>query len=439
MINKGNLKLALEELKNNDNNAVSHLYKDCKINKGNLKGLVITIKDLYATKDAPTCASSKILKGFMSGYDATIISKLKKAGASIVAKVNLDELGLGGTGTFSCDGPIKNTINELRMVGGSSSGSVVTMTKNIGASIGSDTGDSVRLPASYFGLVGFKPSYGAISRFGMFTYASSLDTVAYFNHNISDSIELSRVLYGLDELDMTSKDVELPVVELVKPKSVGFILNDKSFENYHKEEYSKLKQNLIKDNVKIKEFKLDSNLLELLDIVYQIISFSEAYSNDSNLNGISFGNYQEGQNWDEIMQNTRSKCLGINVQKRLTLGSYFLMNKNIDDLFIRAQKIRRLIVDEFNKIKKQVDVIVFPATTISPLLSEGKVNSLLNSYLIHANLSGTPSISIPWSKYKNMPFNLSIDGLIYKDKKLLSHSLYFEKLIKDNKIGEKNE
>ena len=424
--NKGNFVEALTELKNNP--AVSFVYETPNTKDGELKDVVVTIKDNYATSDAPTQASSKILEGFKPGYDATVITKLLNEGASIVAKAHLDELALGGTGQYNAYGKIDNPLNKDRMIGGSSSGSAATFTNSIGIAIGSDTGDSVRLPASYIGKYGFKPSYGAISRSGLFAYASSLDTVGYFGHNVDDIITVSKVLFGKDELDMTSRDVSKPVNESIKPKVVGFISNT-GLEQYQVEEYSKLKEKFITDGIEVKEFNLDQKLLDAIDVVYQVISYSEASSNNSNLTGISFGPRIDGKDWDEIMHNTRSKLFGELVQRRFTLGAYFLSTENLDPVFKKAQKVRRLIVKMFNEIKEQVDVLVFPATGIAPLISEGKEDTWVNSFLINSNFSGTPSISIPWSKHNGMPFGLAIEGRLYKDKELLSYTKYIDELL----------
>lgn len=181
-INKGNFEQAQKELKNNKNNAVASVFSSVpneKINNNSpLNNVVFTLKNNYAKNFDTTDGSSDLLTGFVPGYNATILDKLLNSGAKLVATTNLDEFGLGGTGQFSNKGLIKNPINDKYFVGGSSSGSAATLTKNIGFAIGSDTGDSVRLPASNIGKVGFKPSYGAVSRYGLFSYASSLDTVA---------------------------------------------------------------------------------------------------------------------------------------------------------------------------------------------------------------------------------------------------------------------
>ena len=427
MINKGNFQNAIKELKNNK--AVSFLNEKENKNKGLLSNVVYTLKDNYATTIGTTEASSNLLKNFNPKYNATIVEKLNEAGASMIAKVHMDELGLGGTGQFSNIGTIENPLDKTRMAGGSSSGSVSTFSPNISFAIGSDTGDSVRLPASYVGINGFKPSYGAISRYGLFSFASSLDHVSYFAHNVNDIIEISNVLFGIDEKDATTKDIKKPEVKEIKPKIVGFLSNTSKLEKYQLDEYNKLKDILLKDKIEIKEFKMDESLLESIDIVYQVISFSESSSDNARLTGISYGNGQEGRNWDEIMLNTRSKGFGYMVQRRFTLGAYFLSESHQEDTFLKAQKVRRLITEAFNKVKEQVDVLLFPATTIAPKQTEEKNDNWISSYLIHANLSGTPSLSLKWKTYDNMPFNLSVDGKLYDDKKLLSHSLYLEKLL----------
>lgn len=424
----GNLKLAKEELRGNV--ATAFVYEKSKTNiNGKLSDSVITLKDLYATLDAPTQSSSKMLEGFKTGYDATIVKKLKESGTSIVGKVHLDELALGGTGTYSAFGIIPHPLDSERIIGGSSSGSVATLTKNVTASIGSDTGDSIRLPASFNGFVGYKPSYGAISRYGQFAYASSLDVVGVISHNVNDAIVIGATLFGKDELDMTSKEVDRPVSNSVKPKKVAFITNNEDLKDYQIKKYAELKEKFIQEGIEVVEFTLDENLVKNIGIVYKTISYSEASSNDSNLNGISFGNAVEGKDWNEIMINTRTQNFGLLVSRRFTLGAYFLSDHNIKDTFYKAQKVRRLISEEFNRVKKDVDFLVFPSTKIAPKINDNNTSTWYDAYLIHANLSGTPSVTIPWGKEEEMPFGLSMDGMIDKDKKLMSHALYVEELL----------
>jgi aspartyl-tRNA(Asn)/glutamyl-tRNA(Gln) amidotransferase subunit A len=294
--NQKNIDIAIDELQNNKNNAISHVYNNAKVsNQGQLAGVPITVKNLFATKDAPTDASSNLLLGFLPGYDAHIITLLKNEGASIVAKTNLDELALGGTGLYSSYGVIKNPLDSTRIVGGSSSGSAATFTKNIGASIGSDTGDSIRMPASFVGAIGYKPSYGVISRRGMFPYASSLDTVGYLTHNVHDAAIVSSVLFDLDKEDATSRKVKFDIknIGIKKPKKVSYITLGDS-EKFIDNSMNNLIKKLVKNNVEITKINIEKKILDSLPIVYKIISFSEAASNNSNLSGLLFGNTIEG-------------------------------------------------------------------------------------------------------------------------------------------------
>ena len=428
--NKGNFANALNELKNNK--AVSHLYSEENKTKGSLSDAVITIKDNYATDDANTQGSSKVLENFKPLYNATVVQKIKDAGGSIVAKVHLDEFGLGGTGQYSAYGELEHPKFKDRLIGGSSSGSAYTFSDNIFAALGSDTGDSVRIPASYIGKVGYKPSYGAISRFGLFPFASSLDTVGYFGHNVNDIIELSNVLFGLDPMDMTSREVDKPSADIVKPKTIGVLTNVETLEKYQVDAYNDAIDKFKKDGIEVKEFTIDQNLLNALDVVYQVIAYSEAISNYSNITGISFGKAQDGKDSKEISTNTRSAGFGYMVQRRFTLGAYFLSKGHQEETFVKAKQVRRLIVEAFKEVYKQVDLLAFPAATVAPLSKEGKKNTWDSSYLIHANLAGTPSLSLPVWKHEDLTFNISLDANLYQDKKLLSHSLYIEKLLGGN-------
>ena len=428
---KGSVNKLINQLKVNKNNAVSFIYNESKNSMGPLSEATILLKDNYATIDAPTQASSKILENFITGYDATVVQKLKNAGAAIVGKVHCDELALGGSGLLSAYGIIKNPLDENRIVGGSSSGSAATFSKNVSISIGSDTGDSVRLPASYIGAVGFKPSYGAISRYGLFAFASSLDTVAYFAHNVSDIISTSKILYGKDEKDFSSVDVDKPINEIIKPKKV-VILDWVGIPEYAKNKISILEKKLKSENIEIHHKSLSHELQELIGITYSAISFSEASSNDANLAGIVFGNKNGGNTWQEIMTNARSKYLGKMVQRRFALGSFFLLIENQKDIFLQAQKIRALINKEMTSIALSGDVVINPATTIAPLIKDQKENTPFTNHLAALNFTGQPNIVIPFGKYNNMPFGLSIFSKLYNDKALLSYSLYFESILGDS-------
>lgn len=430
----GNFENARKELINDKNNAVAYVYDQMKnLNQnGSLSNAVFTIKNVFATDDATTNASSKILENFQPHYNAQVVQKLLNAGAIPVAKVHSDELALGGTGTYSGFGLVRNTIDLERLSGGSSSGSIATLTENISFALASDTGDSVRLPASYNGKVGFKPSYGAISRYGMFAYCSSLDTVAFFAHNVNDIFEVSKATFGVDNKDMTSVEVKMHQLNMIKPKNVIALDLDEFLEDYVLDSYNKLIEKLIKNGVNVKKIKPDLTILRNIKPVYDIVSYSEASANLANLNGIAFGERKTGENWQEIMTNTRTSGFGKMVQRRLTLGSYYLYSKNQDEIFKKAQKVRRVIKDYLTNLHKNSDVLIYPASAaVAPFIdfSKNKNYDLMEYILTGSNLVGNPSITLPLGKKDNLPFNIALDSEIYSDEKLLSISLWFEEIL----------
>lgn len=434
--NKGDFSQAFNQLKNDKNNAVASVFEIENKHQGILSDVVFTLKNNYAKDFDTTDASSNFLTNFNALYNATILNKLLAHGANLVATTNLDEFGLGGTGTYSNRGIIYHPKNANHYVGGSSSGSAATFTKNIGFAIGSDTGDSVRLPSSNIGKVGFKPSYGAVSRYGLFSYCSSMDTVAWFTHNVNDCSIIAQVLYGKDQNDLTSCNVKIDDVKLIKPKKVAYLNCFDLLEDYVSNEYKDLIDKLKKDNVEVFEIKPNNELLNTIKTVYEIISFSEASSNLSNLVGVAFGNRKDGYDWNEIFQNSRSEGLGLMVQRRLALGSYYLEKENQENYFIRSQKIRRLIHDWFNQIYDQYDLLIFPSSPkIAPKVNEDqktKDYQYMNFILTAANLVGSPSLSIKLGSHDELPFNVSLETKIYQDEKLLSYGLYIESILGEN-------
>ncbi|VEU59677.1 amidase family protein [Mesomycoplasma neurolyticum] len=437
MINKGNWNKAQIELKNNKNNATSFIFTEKNTqNTGKLKDVVFTIKDVFATKNAPTQASSLFLENFQPNYNATVVEKLLKEGASPVAKVHNDELALGGEGIYSAFGLIYNPLDSKRKVGGSSSGSAATLTENISFSLASDTGDSVRLPASFVGKVGFKPSYGAVSRYGMFAYSSSLDTVSWFAHNVNDIAKIAQVLYGKDEKDLTSKYVDINNIYSKKPLKIGFF--DFKVDDYFYNKFNKFIKHL-KQKTTVEKVEINETLLNAIKPTYEIISYSEASSNLANLNAIAFGKREQGKNWEDIMIKSRSKHLGKMVQKRMILGSFFLEKNNQEFLFLRAQKIRRLIKNYFDEIHSKYDILIYPCTqSIAPLINEQKTFNYIDTILTASNLAWNPSLTLKLgeSPAEQLPFSIAIDAKLYNDQDLLSHSLWIEKEIKEMEQNE---
>ncbi|MGL5204671.1 MAG: amidase family protein, partial [Metamycoplasmataceae bacterium] len=293
-----------------------------------------------------------------------------------------------------------------------------------------------RLPASFVGKVGFKPSYGAVSRWGLFAYASSLDTVSWFTHNVNDAFEIAKVLYGIDEKDLTSIDIKLKNIFAEKPSIISYLDCFEYLNENVAKKYREFLQELKSNGIKLKKIKLNLDLLNAIKPVYDIISFSEASSNLSNLTGVNFGQRVEGENWKETFSKTRSHGFGFMVQRRLALGSFYLEKDNQEELFLRSQKIRRLINDWFTEIHNNCDVLIYPASPdIAPLIKDlgKKPQNFMHWILANSNLIGNPSICLKLGEYENMPFNISIDSKIYSDEKLFLHSLYIENILRKDK------
>ncbi|RMA77480.1 aspartyl-tRNA(Asn)/glutamyl-tRNA(Gln) amidotransferase subunit A [Metamycoplasma subdolum] len=433
--NKTDLKKALKNLLEDKNHAISYVYKDAKLkDQGSLKGSIYTLKDNYATKDAISRASSLILENFQPHYDATIRTLLDNAGATLIAKTNLDEFGLGGSGEYSAFGLIKHPKNDKHLVGGSSSGAAATFSDEITFAIGSDTGDSVRKPASNIGKVGFKPSYGAISRFGLFAFATSLDTVAYFTHNIYDAALLSSVLFKQDlEHDLSSVKVEFSAkkIKSVKPKTIAYLDCFDLLEKSVKKAYENLIKKLEKEGIKLAKIKPDETLLNSIDVLYKVIAFSEASSNLANLDGLKFGVQKEDKDWSQTFIKTRSEKLGKMVQSRLILGSYFLEHNNQIKYFLKAKKMRRYLANYFTEIHTKYDLFIYPASNdVAPLIGKEYKPSYMDFILTNSNLTGNPSITFKLGENEEkLPFNIACDGKIYEDQKLLNFALYIEEIL----------
>ena len=336
-------------------------YKKRAKNDSIINGIPYAIKDNFSTSNILTTASSNILKDYIPVYDATVYKKLKRNGGVLVGKTTLDELAMGGTGTTGHTGVVKNPWDKKRLIGGSSAGSASAVSLGIVPfSIGSDTGDSIRKPASFGGIVGFKPTYGRISRYGLFAFASSLDHVGCFTRNVEDAAIVTDILKGHDPLDMTTlKDEDIKYSEHleddIKGKKLFYIKEICNIEGYEDEnikktfkEFYKLVDKLKEEGFIVEEVSFDENLLNAIYPTYMTISCAEATSNNANLTGIQFGPRPKGDSIDEIMFNARTEGFSELIKRRFILGSYILQKENQDKLFLNACRIRRLIVDKMN-------------------------------------------------------------------------------------------
>ena len=346
-----------KELQDKYNSFVT-IYDDYEEVKSDslLCGIPYALKDNYSTKGLLTTGSSNLLKDYVPVYDSTVYKKLKESGALLVGKTVLDEFAMGGTGTTGHTGVVRNPWDETRQAGGSSAGSASSVAAGIVPfSIGSDTGDSVRKPASLCGIVGFKPTYGRISRYGIFAFASSLDHVGIFSTTVKDAAIVTDVLKGQDDKDLTTLENDnIKYVDSLKNDVKGtklfyikeLIEDEKDSETIKIffETVEKLKEK----GIEVVEEHFDKNLLNALHPVYHVISSAEATSNLANLTGIIFGSRVEGSNSTELMINSRTEGFSEFIKRRFILGSYVLKKENQEKLFLNACRIRRLVEEGIN-------------------------------------------------------------------------------------------
>ena len=410
-----------------------------------VSGIPYALKDNFSTSGILTTGSSNILKDYVPVYDATVYKKLKNAGAVLVGKTVLDELAMGGTGTTGHTGVVKNPWDKTRMIGGSSAGSASSVALGIVPfSIGSDTGDSVRKPAAFGGIVGFKPTYGRISRYGLFAFASSLDHVAIFSRNVKDAAIVTDIIKGQDPMDMvTLKDDGKKYTDTleadIKGKKLFYIkeiCSKEFYKDYMDEELESVLdqfQDLIQKcrdlGFIVEEVSMDEKLLEAIYPTYMCISCAEATSNNANLTGIQFGPRGEGDSIEKIMFDARTKGFSELIKRRFILGSYILQKENQERLFKNAGRVRRMIVDKITEFFKEYDGMILPASGgIAPSLdsSSEKVEKLSPRYLIlenHlaiGNFGGFPSITLPYGFVKDMPIGVNITGRIKEDDLVLN-------------------
>ncbi len=398
-----------------------------------LSGIPYALKDNISTKGILTTASSNILKNYVPVYDATIYKKLKAAGAVLIGKTVLDELAMGGTGTTGHTGVVRNPWDKTRQIGGSSAGSAAAVSLGIVPfAIGSDTGDSVRKPAAYGGIVGFKPTYGRISRYGLFAFASSLDHLGIFARNVKDVAIVTDVVKGHDERDMTSLPddgkVYLDLIDKdVKGRKLFYI--KEALENADKDildNFNSVIKKCESLGMEVRAISINKDLLLALYPTYMAISCAEATSNDANLNGIHFGVRGEGNTPDEIITDARTKGFSELIKRRFIIGSFILQRENQEKLFLNAYRVRRMIVDKINELFKVYDGLIMPAAAgVAPKFDE-KSDKLSDEYLIldnHlciGNFGGYPSITIPSGFIKGLPIAVNITGRIKEDDVVLN-------------------
>ncbi|KAI8906743.1 glutamyl-tRNA amidotransferase [Gorgonomyces haynaldii] len=396
-------------------NALVSYKKDIKLSAyDGLKGALFAVKDNICTLEFETNCASNILKGYQSPFDATCVDRLKSQGSILVGKTNMDEFGMGSSNIHSIYGPVINPISshEPRVAGGSSGGSAAAVAGGLcHFSLGSDTGGSVRLPASYCGVVGFKPSYGRISRFGLVTYANSLDCIGILSKAVQQTRQVYQAIQGKDDLDPTTIDLPTgPRLEKMNKIRIGVP------QEYH---VDGLSSQVLKAWSKTLDV-FESLGAEIVPVslphtkdalsAYYVLAPAEAYSNLSKYDGIRYGTRAPTD--ANLYEDTRSLGFGKEVKRRLLVGSYVLQSQEISRYFVHAQKVRRLVQTDFDQVFRHqnpshdnsfdghVDAIVTPVSvTSAPTIQEAK-NGSFNPYVndvftIPASLAGLPAISVP--------------------------------------------
>ena len=385
---------------------------------GKLANVPVVLKDNINTIGIRTTASSRILDNYVPVYDATIVKKLKEAGAVCIAKASMDELGMGGTNKNAFTGPVHNPYDLNRIAGGSSGGCAAMVACGCAPlAIGTDTGDSIRKPAAYCGVIGVKPTYGRISRYGVIPYASSLDHVGYFTTNVADAALALEVLAGRDDHDLTSS--QLPVEDYHKNlngdlagKTIAVFktVNDAVENATFKDAFNALIAKAKEAGATIKEVEMPVQYMDLIAPIYETIANAEATANHANLDGIRFGMREAGESVDEVMTNSRTKGFSSAVRERFVVGSYSLFDENQDLILRKAQKLRRLLVEAYAKCFEGVDGIICLATpSVAPCMDEEKTETTFTEeHMQLANFSGYPSMTMPLGKENGLPFALNL-------------------------------
>ena len=403
---------------------------------GKLHGVVIAIKDVICYKDHPLTAASGILKNFISLYSATAIEKLVQEEAIIIGACNCDEFAMGSTNENSVYGNVLNAMDETRVPGGSSGGSAVAVQAGLCmVSLGSDTGGSVRQPADFCGIVGLKPTYGRISRYGLIAYASSFDQIGIFANNVDDASKVLEIIAGADEYDSTvsQKPVENYSAALKENKKFRFAYFKETLE--HPSLANEIADGITKLIQKIKSEGHEATALsfEYLDYVvpaYYILTTAEASSNLSRYDGVRYGfrSKKSSNDLTEFYKHNRSEGFGKEVKRRIMLGTFVLSTGYYDAYFTKAQKVRRKLVEKTELVFNEFDFILMPtspsvAFKIGEKTDDPIAMYLADIYTVFANLTGIPGISLPLFKHSNgMPFGIQLMAKQFNELSLLQAS-----------------
>ncbi len=406
-----------------------------------LPGIPLAVKDLFCTKNIRTTAGSKILENFIPTYESTVTQNILNEGGIIIGKLNCDEFAMGSSNETSFFGNVQNPISENLVPGGSSGGSSSALAANLTpATIGTDTGGSIRQPASFTGTVGLKPTYGSCSRYGIVAFASSLDQAGPMTQNVKDCALMLEVISSYDNKDSTSVDFKRgqylkDLNENIKGKKIGIP------KQYRVDGMPKEIEELWKKGMKI----IEDNGGEIIEInlpntnyalpTYYIVAPAEASSNLARYDGVKYGFRSKGENLIDMYEKTRSEGFGDEVKRRIMIGTYVLSSGYYDAYYLKAQKVRRLIKNDFDEAYKKVDAILTPSTPSSAFKIGEKTNDPVSMYLndiftVPINLAGLPAISIPAGHDKSgYPLGLQVIGKAFDEQNILNIAYSIEKNI----------
>ena len=421
-----------------------------EVSESLVSGIPFGVKDNYSTKDVLSTGSSNTLKNYVPFYTATVVQRLMDAGAIMVNKTALDEFGMGGTGTTPHTGAVLNPWDQTRMCAGSSAGSACAVASGVYPfALGSDTGDSIRKPAAYCGIVGYKPTYGMLSRYGLFPFASSLDHCGILTRSVEDAAIVTDIMKGIDDHDMTSWDsshihLQEALTGDIEGKKIFYIKEICDIHNYpnasdtlkeHLNNFFKTLELLKTKGVTVEEVSIDSKLLNAIASVYVVISCAEATSNMSNLTGIIFGPRSNKTDVFEMMKEHRTLGFSPLIKRRFIIGSYVLQKENQERYFKNAQRVRRLIVDKMKELFREYDALILPVSSgPAKKLDEDKDvidagTNVLEEHLQIGNFGGFPSITIPNGFIETLPVGINITGNCYDDENVLNIAYTLESLM----------
>ncbi|MBU2591454.1 MAG: Asp-tRNA(Asn)/Glu-tRNA(Gln) amidotransferase subunit GatA [Nitrospinota bacterium] len=403
------------------------LAKEKGDSKGRLLGFPMAIKDNMCTEGVKTTCASKILGNFVPNYDATVVKKIKAEGGIILGKANMDEFAMGSSNENSAFGVVRNPWNKDCVPGGSSGGSAAAVASGLAAAaLGSDTGGSIRQPAAFCGVVGMKPTYGRVSRFGLVAFASSLDQIGPITNNVRDNAKLLEIISGHDPLDSTSVDIPVPPYEELLEKDIGGLKIGIPIEYFSDALNPQIKKGIEASMDVLKRLGAEFTYVSLPTTEYAIPCYyvlapAEASSNLARYDGVRYGVRRNGDsNLINMYHETRSQGFGKEVKRRIMLGTYTLSSGYYDAYYLKALKTQKVIREEFSEVFKKVDIIISPVTPNLPFKIGEKTADPLEMYLsdiytVSVNLAGLPAISMPCGLVDGLPIGVQLIGNHFKE------------------------